>query len=72
MVDKGLCISCRMKGFPLVGYEPLPPNSTDYTYCEEVENHSYVGSVATPFLENPKRALVTVEDCSIFPLNPAL
>jgi hypothetical protein len=50
------------KGLPLEGYEPLPPNSPEYFYREEVENHSDAGSVATPLLENPERALVMVED----------
>jgi hypothetical protein len=50
------------KGFLQEGYKPLPPNSPEDTYREEVENHSDAGSVATPLLENPERALVTVED----------
>jgi hypothetical protein len=60
VADKGLRRSRRMQGLPLEGYEPLPPNAPEDTYREEVENHSDVGSVATPLLENPKRALVTV------------
>jgi hypothetical protein len=51
-----------MQGFPLEGYEPLPPNSPEDIYREEVENRSDVGSVATPLLENPESTLVTVED----------
>jgi hypothetical protein len=52
-----------MQGFPLEeGYEPLPPNSPEDIYREEVENRSDAGSVATPLLENPESALVTVED----------
>jgi hypothetical protein len=51
-----------MQGFPLEGYEPLPPNSPEYFYREEVENHLDVGSIATPLLPNPESALVIVED----------
>jgi hypothetical protein len=51
-----------MQGFPPEGYKPLPPNSPEDIYHEEVENHSDAGSAATPLLENPKRALVTVEE----------
>jgi len=53
MADKGLHRSRRIQWFPLEGYEPPPPNSPEDTYHEEVENHSYVGSVVTPFLANP-------------------
>jgi hypothetical protein len=52
-----------MQGMPPEeGYKPLPPNSPEDTYCEEVENHSDAGSVATPLLENSKRALVMIEN----------
>jgi hypothetical protein len=68
--DKGLRRSRRMQGFPPEGYEPLPPNSPEDIYREEVENHSDVGSVATPLLANPERALVTVEEDSTLPINP--
>jgi hypothetical protein len=60
-----------MQGFPREGYEPLPPNSPKHFYCEEVENHSNVGSVATHLLTNPERALVTVEEYSTLPINLA-
>ena len=60
MVYKGIHTSRRMQGFPPEGYEPLPPNSLEDTYREEVENHLDLGSVATPLLANPERALVTV------------
>jgi hypothetical protein len=69
--DKGLRRSRRMQGFPLEGYEPLPPNSPEDTYREEVENHSDAGSVATPLLANPERALVMVEEGTL-PVNPTL
>jgi hypothetical protein len=51
-----------MQGFSLEGYEPLPPNSPEDIHREEVENRSDVGSIATPLLENPESALVTIED----------
>ena len=51
-----------MQGFPLEGYEPLPPNSPEYFYHEEVENHSNDECVATPLLTKPERTLVIVED----------
>jgi hypothetical protein len=51
-----------MQGLPLEGYEPLPPNSPEDIYREEVENLSDAGSAATPLLENPESALVTVQD----------
>jgi hypothetical protein len=70
VADKGLRRSRRMQGFPPEGYEPLPPNSPEDTYREEVENHSDVGSVATPLLANPERDLVTVQEGSTFPVNP--
>jgi hypothetical protein len=72
VVDKGLHRSHRMQGFPPEGYEPLPPNSPEDTYREEVENHSDVGSVATPLLANPERDLVMVQEDSTFPVNLAL
>jgi hypothetical protein len=72
VVNKFIHRSRRMQGFTLEGYEPLPPNSPKDTYHEEVENHSNVGSVATPLLANPKRDLVTVQEDSTFPLNPCL
>jgi hypothetical protein len=62
--DKGIHRSRRMQEFPPKGYEPLPPNSSEDTYREEIENHSDVKSVATPLLANPERALVTVEEGS--------
>jgi hypothetical protein len=68
--NKGLRRSRRMQGIPLEGYKPLPPNSPEYFYREEVENHSDAGSAATPLLENIERALVTVEEDSIIPINP--
>ena len=58
-----------MQGLPPEGYEPLPPTSLEDTYREEVENHLDTGSVATPFLENPKRDLVMVEEGSPLPIN---
>jgi hypothetical protein len=61
-----------MQGFPLEGYEPLPLNSPKDTYCEEVENHSDVGSAANPLLENPKRDLVTIQEDSTFHVSPSL
>jgi hypothetical protein len=51
-----------MQGFPPKGYEPLPPNSPQEIYHEEVENHSDARSVATPLLENLEITLVTVEN----------
>jgi hypothetical protein len=51
-----------MKGFPSEGYKPLPPNSPEYIYREEVENCSDSGSDATPLLESTERSLVMVED----------
>jgi hypothetical protein len=60
MVDKGLRRSHRMQGFPLEGYETIPPNSPKGTYHEEVKNYSDVGSVATPLIENPEGDLVVV------------
>jgi hypothetical protein len=69
-----------MQGIPPEeGYQPLPPNSPEDTYHEEVENHSEVGSVATPLLENLGRPLVMVENptpqttyVSISPIEPLL
>jgi hypothetical protein len=72
MVDKGLYRSCRMQGFPPEGYEPIPPNSPEDTYREEVENYSEAGSVATPLIENPEGALVVVQEGPTPPTNPAL
>jgi hypothetical protein len=69
MVDKGLCRSHRMQGFPTEGYKPLPPNSPEDTYREEVKKHSDVGSAANPLLENPKRDLVMVQVGSTLPSN---
>jgi hypothetical protein len=60
--DKGLHKSRRMQGFPLEVYEPFPLNSVDDIYCEEVDNHSDTGSVATPLLTNPEITLVMVEE----------
>jgi hypothetical protein len=51
-----------MQGLPPEGYEPLPPNSLEEIYHEEAENCFDVGSVATPLLENPESALVTIEN----------
>jgi hypothetical protein len=67
--DKCICILHRMKGFPSEVYEPLPSNSHEDTYREELKNLSGIGSVSTPFLENPKRALVTVLEGSTLPTN---
>jgi hypothetical protein len=68
-----------MKGLPLEGYEPLPPNSPKDIYREEVENCSDAGSTTTHLLANPESALVTVEDpiphttpMSKFPIDPLL
>jgi hypothetical protein len=69
--DKGLHRARRMQGFPPEGYKPLPPNSPKDTYREEVENHSDTGSVSTPVVQNPERALVTVEEGTL-PINPTL
>jgi hypothetical protein len=60
-----------MQGFPLEGYEPLPPNSLNDIYHEEVDNHLDVGSDATPLLTNPKIDLVMVEEGTL-PINPTL
>jgi hypothetical protein len=60
--DKGLHKSRRMQGFPLEVYELFPLNSVDDIYCEEVDNHSDTGSVATPLLTNPEITLVMVEE----------
>jgi hypothetical protein len=59
-----------MQGFPPEGYEPLPPNSPEYFYCEEVENRSDAESASILLLANPERALVTVEEDPIPPINP--
>jgi hypothetical protein len=72
VADKGIHRSRRMQGFPPEGYEPLPPNSPEDTYHEEVENHSDAGSAATPLLANPERDLVTVQEGSTLPANPTL
>ena len=72
MADKGLCRSRRMQGLPPKGYEPLPPNSLEDTYREEVENHSDVGSDATYFLENTERYLVTVHEVFTLHADPSL
>jgi hypothetical protein len=72
VANKGLRISRRIKGFPPEGYKPLPPNSPEDTYREEVENHSDTWSVATPLLANPERDLVIVQEDSTFPVNPSL
>jgi hypothetical protein len=71
VVDKGICRSCRIQGFPLEGYEPLPPNSPEDTYREEVKNYSDTGSPATPLLENTERDLVMVQEDSTFLVNPS-
>jgi hypothetical protein len=71
-ITKGLCRSRRMQGFPLEGCDPLPPNSPEDTYHEEVENHSDVGSDATYFLENPERYLVTVHEVFTLHADPSL
>jgi hypothetical protein len=47
-----------MQGFPLEGYKPLPPNSPEDTFCEEVENYSDTGSVATPLIEHPEGEII--------------
>jgi hypothetical protein len=49
-----------MQGFPLEGYKPIPPNSPEDTYREEVENYSDARSVATPLIENLEGAIVVV------------
>jgi hypothetical protein len=76
---KGQNRSRRMQGFPLEGYKSLPTNSPKDTCHEEVENHSYAGSVTTPLLANPERALVMVEEGTLtfnpnlqVPFNPLL
>jgi hypothetical protein len=68
-----------MKGMPPEGYQPLLPNPPEDNYCGEVENQSDAGSVVTPSLDNPKGALVTVENpnprttsMSTNPLEPLL
>jgi hypothetical protein len=50
MDDKCLRISNRMQWFPPEGCKPIPPNSPEDTYREEVENYSDTGSVATPLI----------------------
>jgi hypothetical protein len=72
VADKGLHRSRRMQGFPPEGYKPIPPNSPEDTYHEEVENYSDVGSVATPLIENPERDLVVVQEGPTLPANPNL
>jgi hypothetical protein len=61
-----------MQGFPPEGYEPIPPNSPEDTYCEEVENYSDTGSVATPLIEHPEGAIVVVQEVPTPPANPSL
>jgi hypothetical protein len=77
--DKGLCRLHRMQGFPLEGYQPLPPNPPEDKYRGEVENPFDVGNVVTPSLDNQEGALVTVENptphtisLSVTPLEPLL
>jgi len=54
---------------PPKGYKPLPPNSPEYFYHEEVENHSNAGRVSTPLLANTESTVIMVED-PIPPINP--
>jgi hypothetical protein len=61
-----------MQWFHLEGYEPIPINSLEDTYPEEVENHSYVGSVSTHLLENHERSFIAVQEGSTLPINPYL
>jgi hypothetical protein len=70
VADKGLRRSRRMQGFPPEGYKPIPPNSPEDTYHEEVENYSDVGSVATPLIENPEGAIVVVQEGPTPPAKP--
>jgi len=62
MVNKGLRRSHRMQWFPPKGYKPIPPNSPEETYYEDLENYSDAGNVATPLIENPKRDLVKIQE----------
>jgi hypothetical protein len=75
--DKGLRRSRRMQGFPLKGYQPLPPNPPKDNYRGEVENQSNAGSVVAPPLDNSKGSFVIVENptplttsVSVTPLEP--
>jgi hypothetical protein len=72
VVNKGLRRSHRMQWFPPEGYKPIPPNSPEDTYREEVENYSDVGSVATPLIENPERPLDAVQEGPTLPANLVL
>jgi hypothetical protein len=75
VADKGLHRSRRMKGFPLEGYEPLPPNSPKDTFCGEVfeeENYSDTRSVVIPLIEHPEGTIVTVREGVVSFVNPPL
>jgi hypothetical protein len=61
-----------MQGFPPEGYKPIPPNSLEDTYREEVENYSDAGSAATPLIENPERDLVAVQEGPTLPTKSTL
>ena len=65
-----------MKGLPLEGYQPLPPNPPEDNYRREVENQSDAGSAIAPPLDNSEGALVMVENpttsVSVTPLEPLL
>jgi hypothetical protein len=58
--------------FPLEGYEPIPPNSPEETYREEVKKYSDTGSVATPLIKNLERDLVAVQEGPSLPASPTL
>jgi hypothetical protein len=77
--DKGLRRSCRMKGLPSEGYQPLPPNPLEDNYHGEVKNQSNTRSVFAPSLDNLEGALVMVDNpnprttsVSKIPLKPLL
>jgi len=72
MADKFLRRSRRMKWFTIEGYDPIPSNSPEDTYLEEVENYSDTGSPTTPLIENPEGAIVVVQESPTPPTNLAL
>jgi hypothetical protein len=64
-----------MQGFPLEGYEPLPPNSPEDTFFGEVveeENNYDTRSVATPLIEHSKGAIVIFLEGFVSHVNPPL
>jgi hypothetical protein len=61
-----------MQGLPPECYKPLPPNSLEDTFREEVENYLNIWSATTPLIEHLVGEIITVQEGPVLPVNLTL